>query len=114
MVTLNIEVPESAMEVIRQRAEAAGKTPEAWAAEVLIQNAAPAGNKQWMKAFLEDAEKVRGRSGGWKFNRDDLYDRPYPGKFTVDCESPPPSPSGTPSSSPPPTPPTATNSGPKT
>jgi hypothetical protein len=75
MTTLEIKIDEATAEVVRQKARQAGKTPEAWVSEVVAQQAAPPGSNEWIKGFLESAEKSTGNSGGWKWNREELYDR---------------------------------------
>ena len=75
MTTLEIKIDEVTAEAIRQKAQQSGKTPEAWAAEIILQQAGHGGSKEWIRAFLENAEKVPGNSGGWKWNREELYDR---------------------------------------
>jgi hypothetical protein len=75
MTTLEIKIDEATAEVIRRKAQHAGKTPEVWAAEIILQQAGGGVNKEWIKAFLENAEKVPGNSGGWKWNREELYGR---------------------------------------
>jgi len=102
---LHIQLDDATAEVVREQAKQAGKTLEAWVADVVQQQAAPAddetgqlrrntrewvkdllaatehpkgnsgGDKEWIKKFLENADQVRGHSGGWKWNREELYDR---------------------------------------
>ena len=75
MMTVQITLDEDAAQAIRQKAQLAGKTLEAWIAEVATQEAGPAGNKDWIDRFLESAKNSRGNSHGWKWNREELYDR---------------------------------------
>jgi hypothetical protein len=72
MTTLEIKLDEATAEAIRQKAQQAGKTPEAWATEIIIQQAAPPGRNEWIKAFLESAKNSTGNSGGWKWNREEI------------------------------------------
>jgi hypothetical protein len=75
VTTLRIDIDDATAEAIRNRAQRAGKTPEAWAAELIMQQAVPPTNKKWIEKFLEDARESPGNSGGWKWNREELYDR---------------------------------------
>jgi hypothetical protein len=75
VTTLQITLDEDAVQAIRCKAQLAGKTPEAWVAEAAAQKAGSPGNKDWIRKFLENADKVRGNSGGQKWTRDELYER---------------------------------------
>ena len=75
MTTMHIQLDDSIVQALEQKAERAGKAPEQLAAEMLAaQISTPAGN-EWIRGFLEDAKKNPGNSGGWKWNREELYDR---------------------------------------
>ena len=74
MTTLEIRLDEATAEAIRQQARQAGKTPEAWASEVIAQQAAAGGSAAWVKDFLAATERPKGDSGGWKWNREEIYD----------------------------------------
>lgn len=75
MTTFHIEVDDVVATAIRERAQCAGKTPEAFVAEMMAQQALPAANKSWIPKFLEAARTSGANSGGWKWNREELYDR---------------------------------------
>ena len=75
MTTFQITLNDSAAEAIRQKAELEGKTAEAWLAEMAATQAAPVKNKEWISEFLESARNRPGNSHGWKWNREELYDR---------------------------------------
>ena len=74
MTTLQIVLEESVAEEIRKKAEIAGKSPEAWVAEIATQQASPA-NKDWISKFVEAARNSGGDSKGWKWNRDEIHER---------------------------------------
>jgi hypothetical protein len=75
MTTLQISLDERAAQAIREKAHLAGKTPEAWVAEVAVSQAIPAPDKTWVDEFLTRAANSKGNSQGWKWNREELYDR---------------------------------------
>ena len=78
MTIMSIEIDEALAEAVRRKAHQVGKTPEKVAVEALAEQfgkPTPAGNKEWIKKFLENADQVRGNSGGWKWNREELYER---------------------------------------
>ena len=74
MTTLHIEVDERLAAAARQTAQSHGKTLEGWVAEVVAQQVRPKANAEWVARFLEGARRLNGNSGGWKWNRDELYD----------------------------------------
>ena len=90
MTTLYIQIDDAAVEVAREKAKNAGKTLEAWVADVVHQQAAPAdgeeegiedagrlrsNTREWVKDILAATEHPKGNSGGWKFNREEIYER---------------------------------------
>jgi hypothetical protein len=75
MITPQITLDEQAIEAIREEAELSGKTPEVWVAEVAAQRAVATRDKRWVDELLERAGKSRGDSKGWKWNRQELYER---------------------------------------
>lgn len=75
MTVLQITLDEQAAEAIREKAELAGKTPEAWVAEVAAQRAIVTRDKSWVDEFLAGSGKSKGDSKGWKWNREELYER---------------------------------------
>lgn len=75
MTTLQITVDEPVAEAIRRKAELAGKSPEVWLSEMAASQAAPAQGKEWIEKFLESARNRPGNSHGWKWNREELYER---------------------------------------
>ena len=75
MTTWQISVEESVAEAFSLKARAEGKTPEALAAELVAREVPPPANKEWITRFLEHAEKFPGNSRGWKWNRDEIYER---------------------------------------
>ena len=84
MMTLSFEIDEVTAETIRQKVNQAGKTPGAWLTDVVHQQTTPVDNKEqinkprpnaWIKGFLESARNSTSHSGGWKWNREELYNR---------------------------------------
>lgn len=75
MTTLQIEIDEATAAAIREKAQLAGKTPEILAAEIVRQQFPLPPDKSWIKDFLEGTETAKGDSKGWKWNREELYDR---------------------------------------
>ncbi len=77
MTTMQIQINDSAAAAIRLKAQQEGKSPEEWVADVAVQRLQPVtgpANGHWVDRFLEAADKAGGDSGGWKWNRDELYD----------------------------------------
>jgi hypothetical protein len=75
MTTLRITVDEPVAQAIRRKAELEGKTAEAWLADMAALQAVPAQSKEWIDRFLESARHRPGNSHGWKWNREELYER---------------------------------------
>lgn len=76
MTTLQITLEESVADVIRIKAQQEGKTPETLAAEIVsAQASALPLDKEWINKFLQSARQSSGNSHGWKWNRNELYDR---------------------------------------
>jgi hypothetical protein len=75
MTTMHITLDEHAAEIIRKKAQLAGKTAEEWLAEMAVSQAVPPQNKGWIDMFLESARNRPGNSHGWKWNREELYER---------------------------------------
>ena len=88
MTTMYFDIDEATAEAVRQKAHRAGKTPAAWIADIVhqqtaltddawIENADQLRNNtsEWVKDFLAATEHPKGDSGGWKFNREEIYDR---------------------------------------
>lgn len=75
MTTMQITVDDPVAQAIRMRAELEGKTPEAWLAEVAASQAMPMRGKEWIDKLLESARTRPGNSHGWKWNREELYER---------------------------------------
>jgi len=74
MTTLHIEFDEAIADAARKKAQAQGKTVEGWVAEVVAQQVDGEPDVEWVARFLEGAERLKGNSGGWKWNRDELYE----------------------------------------
>jgi len=75
MTTMYIEIDEATAEAVRQTAQQTGKTPEKVVGEVVAERFSKPNPNAWIKGFLESARKSTSNSGGWKFNREELYDR---------------------------------------
>jgi hypothetical protein len=75
MTTMHIQLDEAVAHALQQKALRVGKAPEQLVAEMLTEQMGSPPNKEWIRKFLEDAERNPGKSGGWKWNRDELYDR---------------------------------------
>jgi hypothetical protein len=83
MTVWQIELEEKVAEAIREEATQIGKTPEARLAEIAAHHVeiiekTDAKDGQWKAAILRLVESARnsgGNSHGWKWNRDELYER---------------------------------------
>jgi hypothetical protein len=75
MTTLQITLDERAAAAICDTARLAGKTPEVWVAEVAVRQAVTAHDNEWIDEFLRRSGNSRGDSKGWKWNREELYER---------------------------------------
>ena len=75
MMTMKITLDEEVARNISEKALALGTTPETWAAEVLAKESSASGSRSWIKKFIASADRNVGNSGGWKWNRDEIYDR---------------------------------------
>ena len=73
MTTLMITLDEREAEAIRQQAQRAGKTVEAWVAEAALQRAGSGDSRHWVDQFLEIADRSGGDSRGETWTRKDLY-----------------------------------------
>ncbi len=86
MTNLTISLDEEVIREARVRAIREGTSVSAKVREFLQQYASeqPAASreqqKEAAKKILEAARAYTGGLGGWKFNRDELYDRPYPSR----------------------------------
>ncbi len=84
MTNLTISLDEDVIREARVRAIREGTSVSAKVREFLQQYASeqPAASRERQKEagekILEMARSHTGGLGGWKFNRDELYDRPYP------------------------------------
>jgi hypothetical protein len=75
MTTMIINLEEKALDVIRQKAQKAGQSPETWVAEAAVQKAESADERHWVDRFLEIADRAGGDSRGQTWTREDLYKR---------------------------------------
>ena len=75
MTMLQIPLDEPLESALRRQAAAEGKSLEDWAAEAMKRLAAPAGSKDWIDEFLESARNRPGNTHGWKWKREELYER---------------------------------------
>jgi len=83
MATMYIEIDEATAEAVRQTAKQTGKTPEKVVGEAVAErfgptpaSSPPSSNPNaWVKEVLESARNSNLHSGGWKFNREEIYDR---------------------------------------
>jgi predicted transcriptional regulator len=76
MTTLRIEIDEAIAAAIQEKASRSGKTPEAWAAELVTEQIQLQSQRQraWVEEFLAATASPKGDSGGRKWSRDELYD----------------------------------------
>lgn len=75
-MNITLSVDEQTVEKARKVAQAMGKSLNQLVREYLEQ----LGGKADIEAELEElnrlSDRAGGRSGGWQFNRDEIYDRP--------------------------------------
>ncbi len=72
-VTLSID--DEVIAEARKRAEAMGTSVNQLVREYLEQLAGKGDRKQAAEEFVRLSRESRGNSNGWKFNREELYDR---------------------------------------
>ena len=75
MTTMYIEIDEATAEAVRQTAQRSGKTPEKMLGEMVTEQFHKPKSNDWIDKVLESSRKSTSHSGGWKFNREELYDR---------------------------------------
>lgn len=91
MTNLTISLDEEIIKEARVRAIREGTSVSAKVREFLQQYASeqPAASreqqKEAAKKILEMADTHASGLGGWKFNREELYDRPYPSSSARDA-----------------------------
>jgi len=74
-MNLTLSVDEKILQRARQRAEAAGKSINQLVREYLELLAGKRDPQGDAAAFEELSKRSRGRSSGWKFNREELHER---------------------------------------
>ena len=81
MANVTITVDDGMLARVRREAEAAGKSLSRWIADLIEAEEArlTAERVAAMEKFLELAKYVPATGKPWKFNRDEIYERPYPG-----------------------------------
>ena len=85
MTTMHIQLDEAIAQALEEKALRAGKATEQLAAEMLSAQVSGAGNgkpstkgpedRAFIEKIVESARNSGGDSRGWKWNRDELYDR---------------------------------------
>ena len=75
MTTMQINLDEDVLAVIRRKAEQAGKTPEDWVREAALLRADSVDDRHWVDRLLEIADRAGGDSKGQTWKREDLYQR---------------------------------------
>jgi hypothetical protein len=81
MANVTITLDDALLAEVRREAERAGKSVSRYLADVLkaAQDQRQAERMAAMEQFLELAKYVPTEGEPWKFDRDEIYDRPYPG-----------------------------------
>ena len=73
MTTMHFDIEDSLAEAAQRKARSEGKTLESWITEAMARNLAVTNAREWAKPYLDSTERLQGSSGGWKWNRDEIY-----------------------------------------
>jgi hypothetical protein len=76
MMNLTLSVDEQLVERARKRARAMGKSLNELVREYLRNLAGDEDAKRDMEVLRALSRRGRGRSGGWRFNREELHEHP--------------------------------------
>ena len=74
-MNITLSVDEAVIKQARKRAEAMGKSLNQMVREYLQQLAGGTDVEDDIKALRRLTEEGRGRSGGWRFNREEIHER---------------------------------------
>ena len=74
MTTIQFEIDDSLLKKVQERATETGVSVQELIRQSLIKNCAT-DPESWYKELVAATERLGGNSGGWKWNREELYDR---------------------------------------
>ncbi len=74
MTTIHVEIDESLLKKVQERATETGVSVQELIRQTLIKSCAT-DPERWYKDLVEATERLGGNSGAWKWNREELYDR---------------------------------------
>jgi hypothetical protein len=74
MTTIQITLDDKSAAAVTAKARSEGKSVEDWATDLMVKQVENGGSSAWVDEYVAIALKAGGNSGGWKWNREELYD----------------------------------------